>query len=118
MFGLDFDFKDLDVWENFYRFFKAYFELSQFGKTTVKETHKGYHIYCDADISPEAAITLRYYYGDDPIRIMYDEERIKYEPTLVDTLYEEKMAIKVTRTKDKIRFEILEHYKEEEVNVR
>jgi len=118
VFGIDFDFKDLDKWENFYRFYKAFFELSRICNVIVKETYKGYHIYCDADIPPEAALTLRYYFGDDPVRIMYDEERLKYAPDLVDTLYEEKMAFKVTKVKDRIRFEIIEHYKEQDVNVR
>jgi len=87
-------------------------------KVIVRETFKGYHIYCDIDIPPETAITLRYYFGDDPIRIEYDEHKIKYKPDLVDTLYKEKMVIKITRIKDKIRFQILEHYKEQDVNMR
>jgi len=114
MLQIDFDFKDLSKWENFYKFFKVITELSyMFGKekVIVKETFKGFHIYCQVDIPPETSLTLRYYFGDDLIRIMYDEERLKYAPDLVDTLYEEKMVISITKN----GLKILEHYKEKDV---
>jgi len=114
MLQIDFDFKDLSKWENFYKFYKTITELSYlFGreKVTIRETFKGYHIYCQVDVPPETALTLRYYFGDDSIRIMYDEERIKYNVELFDTLYEEKMVIEVTKN----GLKILEHYKEKDV---
>ncbi|CAH69437.1 hypothetical protein [Deltalipothrixvirus pozzuoliense] len=96
MFQLDFDFKDLSRWDNFYRVYKAIHELSMICKPVVKETHKGYHIYCDIELSPEKIMNLRYYFGDDIWRIMYDEQRMIFAPHLFDVLYQEKEVFTIT----------------------
>lgn len=113
---LDFDFKDLNEWENFYKFFKAVFELSIVSKVVVKETYKGYHVYSDYVSSPEKEMALRYYFGDDQIRIMYDEERLRLSPHLNDVLYVHKMTGKVTGSKNGIKIIKNERYDEVELN--
>lgn len=112
---LDFDFKDLSVWENFYRVFKAVFELMRIGRVKIKETYKGFHIYCELDreLTLEQIMNLRYYYGDDEWRIKYDEQRIKYAPHLFDVLYEEKEVIRITPR----GITTIEYYKEREIPI-
>ena len=110
---LDFDSKDLDTWEDFYRFVKAVFELSGYAGANVRvtETAKGYHIYADVNVTN--TIPLRYYYGDDDFRIQYDEQRQWQCPYVADVLYIEKEVITFD---SKGRKHIVEHYTEREVD--
>jgi len=114
---IDFDFQDLNKWDNFYRFFKAVFELKMIGKVRVTRTFKGYHIYSSYSTDPEKELTLREYFGDDSIRIMYDEERAKKIPHLFDVLYEYKVAGSIKLMKGKTVLIKNEEYEEEEVYV-
>lgn len=114
---IDFDFKDLDEWENFYRLFKAVTELSMVGEVTVKETRKGYHVYSTFETTPENEIKLREYFGDDSIRIMYDEERAKQSPHLYNVLYKTKVTGVVQVRKGKVEIVVTSKYSEDDVNV-
>jgi len=114
---IDFDFKDLSKWENFYRFFKAINELRLVGAVRVTKTFKGYHIYSTYITDPEKELTLREYFGDDSIRIMYDEERAKKVPHLFDVLYNYKVAGSIRRIGRHTVFVKTEEYEEEEVYV-
>ena len=114
---IDFDFQDLSKWENFYRFFKAIFELRMAGDVRVTKTFKGYHIYSSHSADPEKELTLREYFGDDSIRIMYDEERMRKVPHLFDVLYNYKVAGTFKVVKGKTILVKVEEYEEEEVYV-
>jgi len=114
---IDFDFQDLERWENFYRFFKAVNELRLVGAVRVTKTFKGYHIYSSYSTDPKKELTLREYFGDDTIRIMYDEERAKKIPHLFDVLYNYKVAGSVKVIKGRTVLVKAEEYEEEEVYV-
>ena len=114
---IDFDFRDLSKWENFYRFFKAVNELRLVGAVRVTKTFKGYHIYSSYSTDPEKELTLREYFGDDTIRIMYDEERAKKIPHLFDVLYNYKVAGTFKVIKGRTVLVKVEEYEEEEINV-
>jgi len=114
---IDFDFQDLSRWDNFYRFFKAVYELRLVGAVRVTKTFKGYHIYSSFDTDPEKELTLREYFGDDSIRIMYDEERAKKIPHLFDVLYNYKVAGTFKVVKGRTVLVKTEEYEEEEVYV-
>jgi len=114
---IDFDFLDLSKWENFYRFFKAVFELKMVGTVRITKTFKGYHIHSSYDTDPYKELTLREYFGDDSIRIMYDEERAKKIPHLFDTLYNYKVAGTFKVIKGRTVLIKTEEYEEEEVYV-
>jgi len=113
---LDFDFKDLDKWENFYKLYKAIHELKLVGKVEIKETYKGYHVYASYVTDPDKELNLRYYFGDDPIRIAYDEERLRQAPHLFDVLYRHKITGKVVATRKGLLILTDEKYDEVQVN--
>ena len=114
---IDFDFQDLERWDNFYRFFKAVYELRLVGAVRITKTFKGYHIYSSFSSDPEKELTLREYFGDDTIRIMYDEERMRKVPHLFDVLYNYKVAGSIRRIGGKTVLVKTEEYIEEEVYV-
>jgi len=114
---IDFDFQDLSKWDNFYRFFKAVYELKMIGDVRVTKTFKGFHIYSSYNTEPEKELTLREYFGDDQIRVMYDEERAKKIPHLFDVLYNYKVAGTFKVIKGRTVLVKTEEYEEEEVYV-
>ena len=86
MIGLDIDSKGL-------RFLMAYHNaVALFGRDKVRvyETRKGYHIYIDADVTPDKAFAIRRYLGDDPDRIEYDYVRYMVTGIYHDTLFRKK----------------------------
>ena len=87
------------------------------GAVRVAKTFKGYHIYSSYSTDPEKELTLREYFGDDTIRIMYDEERMKKVPHLFDVLYNYKVAGTVKVIKGRTILVKVEEYEEEEVYV-
>ena len=113
---LDFDFKDLDKWENFYRLYKAIYELKLVGEVEIKETYKGYHVYSSYETDPDKELNLRYYFGDDSIRIAYDEERLRQAPHLFDVLYKHKTTGKIVVWSRRILIITGEKYDELQVN--
>ncbi len=114
---IDFDFQDLRRWDNFYRFFKAVYELKMVGDVRVTKTFKGYHIYSSYMTDPEKELTLREYFGDDSIRIMYDEERARKIPRLFDVLYNYKVAGTFKVVNGRTVLVKTEEYEEEEIYV-
>jgi len=82
----------------------------------VKKTRKGYHFYFDIDVTPEVGLLLRYIV-DDPLRVSFDEARLKAYPELVDVLFEAKLTFNLVIRPDGSTFmKDVTFYAEQDVN--
>jgi len=68
-----------DDWEENLRLLKAFYQYSVI-KREIWRTRHGYHIYLDIEIDERNWYIVRTLFGDDPRRLLYDEEyfRIGY----------------------------------------
>jgi len=113
--GVDVDNRD---WNAIYTICKSKYLAKWVGGTyRITRTRKGFHVrlYLPFEITPESAIAIRQYLGDDPWRIDYDIARLKVARDLLDVLYEEKATGKYYEATGKAIIDT--YYREVDVDI-